>query len=329
MQLTKKHSGYLVVSLDLELMWGMRDHRTIKTYGDAVLGGREAIPHILRLFDAYGVRATWATVGLLFFDNRNQVLKHLPEKLPEYHNRRLSPYDDLENIGPNERADPYHFGRSLIGMIAETPGQEIGTHTFSHYYCLEDGQTASAFQADMEAAADAARDCGIQLQSIVFPRNQWTKESIDICREIGISTYRGNPEAAIYRPMSRSRNKLHVRAMRLADSLVDTGARTSHVLETSENGVYDIRASRFLRPSMPMAIGHDHLRLRRILNEMEEAARNKKLYHLWWHPHNFGRNTARNLVDLESILRHFRKLSESYDMQAAHMADIGEMGLSA
>lgn len=76
-------------------------------------------------------------------------------------------------------------------------------------------------------------------------------------------------------------------------------------------------------------IGHDRLRPRRILNEIEDAARNMRLHHLWWHPYNFRRNTKRNLADQERILQHFRKLSEIYDMQAANMDDIGKMGLSA
>jgi hypothetical protein len=46
-------SGEFVISLDFELMWGVRDHATRDTYGANVLGGREAIPRIfpeVRLF---------------------------------------------------------------------------------------------------------------------------------------------------------------------------------------------------------------------------------------------------------------------------------------
>ena len=42
--------GYFIVSLDLELMWGMKDKKTIATYGDNVLGARKAIPQILKIF---------------------------------------------------------------------------------------------------------------------------------------------------------------------------------------------------------------------------------------------------------------------------------------
>ena len=43
-------SGTFVISLDLELMWGVRDHSTVAEYGDAVLGGRAAIPKMLDRF---------------------------------------------------------------------------------------------------------------------------------------------------------------------------------------------------------------------------------------------------------------------------------------
>jgi hypothetical protein len=58
----------LIISLDFELFWGVRDKRTIGNYGRNILGVREALPAMLALFRDYGIRATWATVGLLLFD---------------------------------------------------------------------------------------------------------------------------------------------------------------------------------------------------------------------------------------------------------------------
>ena len=62
-----------IISLDFELMWGVRDHRGLADYGDAVLGVRRAIPEILARFEAAGIRATWATVGLLFARTREEI----------------------------------------------------------------------------------------------------------------------------------------------------------------------------------------------------------------------------------------------------------------
>lgn len=63
-------SGRFVISLDLELLWGVRDHADKDSYGANVLGARDAVPRILELFAENGVHATWATVG--FFVLREQ-----------------------------------------------------------------------------------------------------------------------------------------------------------------------------------------------------------------------------------------------------------------
>jgi hypothetical protein len=65
---------------------------------------------------------------------------------PRYRDSRLDPYDGA--VGEGEADDPLHFAPSLIGRIRATRRQEISTHTFSHYYCLEPGQDRQAFRAD-------------------------------------------------------------------------------------------------------------------------------------------------------------------------------------
>ena len=155
--------GTFVISLDFELMWGVHDSRTQAEYGDAILGARAAIPQMLSRFAQHGIRATWATVGL-----------------------RRSPYPLLPQIGLNEREDPLHFGGELIARIADTPGQEIATHTFSHYYTLEPGPSLAAFEADIAVAKEVASRDGHQIRSIVFPRNQMTPAHIAACLRHGL-----------------------------------------------------------------------------------------------------------------------------------------------
>ena len=80
-----------------------------------------------------------------------------PHLLPHYADPRLSPYD-FSSIGKDESADPYSFGQSLVQKIKQYDRQEIGTHTLSHFYCLEDGGTREAFAAELDGAkAMAAR----------------------------------------------------------------------------------------------------------------------------------------------------------------------------
>jgi hypothetical protein len=56
----------------------------------------------------------------------------------------------------------------------------------------------------------------------------------------------------------------------------------------------------------------DGLRLRRIQQAMESAARKGMSFHLWWHPHNFGLNLRENLAFLEDLLRHHVMLRDRY-----------------
>ncbi|HTC77854.1 MAG TPA: polysaccharide deacetylase family protein, partial [Terriglobales bacterium] len=166
----------LVISLDLELAWGGRDHLPIARYRKNLLGVRQAIPAILRLFQQHEIHATWAAVGLLFAETREELFASLPAHRPQYDHPRLSPYPDLEHLRANEAEEPCYFGASVLRQIAATPHQEIGSHSFSHFYCLEAGASLESFGDDLAAAQRAAAKRGMVLRSFVFPRNQYSAE---------------------------------------------------------------------------------------------------------------------------------------------------------
>src|SRR5579871_266772 len=115
--------GALVISLDFELHWGVRDKRSIDgSYREKLLGARQAIPQILDLFEEFGVGATWATVGFLFARNRRERDEFLPLIRPQYKYDKLDAYS--EPTGDNEDDDPLHYAPSLVARIAKTPKQE-------------------------------------------------------------------------------------------------------------------------------------------------------------------------------------------------------------
>ena len=206
--------GAFVISLDFELLWGVRDNRTIADYGANILGVREVIPALLDLFAERNIACTWATVGLLFFATNTTMRAALPARKPRYANARISSYHYLDEVGTDEEHDPYYFGLSLIKRILDHPAQEIGTHTFSHFYCLEEGGDIAAFRADLEAARTVAGRLGIKLASIVFPRNQVAH--LSVCRELGLRAFRGNERVWSHRARSASEQTPLVRACRLA-----------------------------------------------------------------------------------------------------------------
>ena len=58
---------------------------------------------------------------------------------------------------------------------------------------------------------------------------------------------------------------------------------------------------------------------------MTKAAKTGSLYHLWWHPHNFGNNVEKNMKFLEEILKHYQYLSGKYGMVSLNMEEAGKL----
>ena len=315
-------SPALVISLDFELYWGVRDHLPLEAYKENLLGVRQAVPALLKLFEQYGIHATWATVGFLFCRDKQQLLASLPGLLPSYDDPQLSPYGSLGQVGANEADDPFHFATSLISAIANSPHQEIGTHTLSHYYCLERGQDVATFRADLQVAQRLATERKIEVKSIVFPRNQYSREYVKVCGELGITAYRGNERSWIYEGRSWRNERALRRALRLFDAYLSLSGEHSFVPSRDEDGICNVPSSRFLRPYAPRLRWLEGLRLRRILGGLNAAAQRSQAYHLWWHPHNFGTHLEENIAFLEKILRHFAGLRQSHGMESLTMSEL-------
>ena len=318
--------GALVISLDFELHWGVRDKCAPDgPYRDNLLGARKAIPRILDLFEEFDVAATWATVGFLFAESRREREELSPAVRPNYADSRLDPYG--EPTGESESDDALHYAASLIQQIGSRAGQEIGTHTFSHYYCLEPGETREAFAADLRSAVTIAKHRGIDVRSIVFPRNQFRPGYEELLKEAGIVCYRGNEPNWMYRPRPRSEETLAVRAPRLLDHYVSlSGPKVVRWDEIAQpNGLCNVRSSMFLRPYSAQRKSFESVRLRRIAGGIHAAAEQRGIFHLWWHPHNFGAQTDENLQFLRSLLEVYSHCRRTHGMLSLSMAGVARL----
>ena len=317
----RRPPGALVFSLDFELHWGVLERDPEGPYGPNLRGARVAVPRMLEVFAERGVGATWATVGLLMARSRAEAERLSPSLRPRYPNPRLDSY--AVPVGEGEEDDPLHYAPSLVRRIAETPGQELATHTFSHFFCLEAGQTREAFAADLAAAAEAARPYGARMRSIVFPRNQHNPAYDGVLREAGIVAYRGNPRAWMYRAAESSGQTLPLRLARGADAFLPLAGEHSWAWSDLRpvDGLSNVPASFFLRPARPGVPAVDTLSLRRVRRAMMSAARAGRVVHIWWHPHNFGVNLEQNLGRLRALLDTFALCRDRWGMRALTMAD--------
>lgn len=317
--------GIFTISMDLELYWGVRDSRSFGDYEANLRGERDAIRGILDLFEAHGIHATWATLGFLFFKDIAELRQHLPGVLPDYHRHQLSSYRYIDERTWGDD-DVYHFAPDMIELIRSCAGQEIGTHTFSHYYCLEEGQTIESFRADLQAAVEIAKARGIPTTSLVFPRNQANPAYLPVLDELDIACYRGNESASFYKPRNQREQSSLVRALRLLDAYINlSGYNTCSLEECARSRPFDIPASRFLRPYSRSLALLESLRLRRIKRAMHHAATGNRLFHLWWHPHNFGADVKHNLAFLRKILVYYDQLKQRYGMQSRNMGEVAAL----
>lgn len=318
-------NGKFVISLDFEIYWGLRDAVKLENYKENLLGVRQVIPLSLALFKKYDIHATFAIVGFLYFDNKTELLNNLPLSKPDYNNTKLSPYNDyLKTIGEDETADEYHFAGSLINQVKQAE-QEIASHTFSHYYCLEKGQTKEAFRQDLIAAKNIAGKRGIECKSIIFPRNQCNKEYLTVCRQMGFTAFRGNEKSWLFSSESLAGEIFLRRPFRLVDAYVNLSGNNCYSIEDMKDlPLVNIPSSRFLRPYSKRFSVFEKLRLKRITNSMTYAAKNNLMYHLWWHPHNFGINIKENFLFLEKILLHYSKLNTEYNFKNVTMQQLAD-----
>lgn len=327
MQDFSKPNGKFVISLDFELMWGVRDLPIKASYAPNINGVWEVIPKTLALFKAYNIKSTIAVVGFLFFKDKKSLEEAVPAHTPSYTDKNLSPYQAyLKGLGSEEAQNRYHFCPELIAEVKAKNAHEIASHTFCHYYCLEEGQTEVEFASDLKAFNEVASKNGIDIQSIIFPRNQYNPEYAATIQKAGIRAYRGNETSWLFSPKTGSERGLVRKIGRFLDRYINlSGHNTYSFAQIANTSPYNIPSSRFLSPYQPKLSVLESLRLQRILSGMTHAAKNKEVFHLWWHPHNFGTHQKENFAFLEKIVAHFTYLNATYGFESATMADLTKL----
>ncbi|AGA78851.1 polysaccharide deacetylase family protein [Echinicola vietnamensis] len=317
-----KGKPLLVISLDFELHWGVFDKVSPEEKRADFERTKVVIPRILEVFERYGVAATWATVGMLLTESREEWEHYKPAELPTYQNPQLSPY---HWVAQNGYDSAIHSAYPLVKQLLLTPGQELGSHTFSHYYTGEPGQQIEQFRADLKASRAIVQDkCGKALQSLVFPRNQFDHQSLKICHEEGFATVRVNPSDWFWKEPVKA--GLLDKVFRTGDAVFPLGRHTTFAqdkLLQTEGLPLQLPASRLLRPLGNYSLMNS-ARIRRIIGEMTFAAKHGLVYHLWWHPHNFGHAPKESMRDLQRLLEVFKKLQQDYGMCSVNMGKLAK-----
>jgi peptidoglycan/xylan/chitin deacetylase (PgdA/CDA1 family) len=312
------------ISLDFELLWGIFD-KVGSTYDPLYFANtRKLVPEMLEVFAKNEIQATWATVGMLFAENEEEWRCYAPEYKPSFRDSKLSAYEFVNNHGLNPAV---HFAPDLINKIMQTPGQELGSHTFAHYYTLERGQSPEQFRQDLQACQRISQDkFGVTLRSLVFPRNHLNELYLPICLQEGFTRVRSNPRNWYWQETQHE--DLSKKIFRSADCFFPVGEDTLFDVEQLTRFPSEpllIPASRIMRPIFKYNKLFNIVRLKRIKGEMNAAAKANKSYHLWWHPHNLATDPIPAMAELRELMLHYKRLKEDFGMQSLNMEGLSEL----
>jgi hypothetical protein len=309
--------GACVVSIDTELAWGGAHRRDGARAQHRFDAEREVIADILAMFARHEIAATWAIVGHLFLD-----ACHDDGQGP--HPELVSPaYEWLGAewlaIDPRSTlaAEPHWYGRDIVDAILACPvRQEIGSHSFSHVIVDDPAGTTHVFSSELAAATRLAAERQVELRSFVYPRNAIAQ--VERLAEHGFRSYRGGRPT----PPFAGRPAWQRRGLGTIDKLRPlSGSAVVPVRHAS--GVWNLPQTYLFAPSTP---GRRRLPpalwSRRPIARLKQAARQRSLFHMWFHPYNVTAKPKRALDALERICRAAARLRDAGDLDIVTMGDL-------
>ena len=286
---THRRTGHLeraafTVSLDFELMWGTKD----RPYGESFrrlceIERREVVDRLLALLTEFGIRATWGVVGNLF--------------LKEDHE------------------DPLLHAADLVEKIRRCPvPQEIASHTMTHAILGSPGCTAAMAERELGDWVREARANGVEFQTLILPRN--CIGHLDIARRLGFRCYRGE-DAGWY--------ESHPRVVRRLGHLMEIlSAHTPASVMPHENaGMWSIPGSMLYTPAFGIRrCVPVWLRVLRANRGLDAALRQKRVFHLWFHPTDLTCRTQAMLDGLRLIFERAASLRDAGLLDILPMQDL-------
>jgi peptidoglycan/xylan/chitin deacetylase (PgdA/CDA1 family) len=310
--------GAFVVSIDTELAWGEAHRRDGSQRGHRFDAERPVIDAILDLFTRYRIAATWAIVGHLFLDacGDDGGDPH-PDLVPPA-------YDWLDEgwlaVDPRSTIEsaPHWYGRDIVDAVLACPvPQEVGSHSFSHVIVDDPACTPEVFGSELAAAGRVAADRGVELRSFVYPRNSIGQ--IERLAEHGYRSYRGGRPAAPF----AGRRGWQRRALTLVDKLRPLpGSATLPARHGS--GVWNVPQTYLFAPATTGRRLPPALWARRPRARLRQAARDRSLFHLWFHPYNVTADPERALAALEVVCREAARLRDAGRLDVLTMGALAD-----
>lgn len=303
--------GIFTISIDYEFAWGYADQALSRKELLLVQSEASITRRLLALLAQYDIKITWAIVG------------HLLEKSCEWQNNIVHPEyvrpvhtDDSNDWFVHHPSEGdydnvlWYDSEHLIRKI-EAEGHEIGSHSYAHVHYGASGTREESVRADLQNVRRIHAALEYPAKSFVFPRNYEGHHCL--LREFGFIAYRG-VTPRFYHVLPRPLQKpFHFISYLYPSAAAVMPRRT-------QNGLVNIPDSMLLfsRAGIRRVVPAALMKLK-ALRGLTKAAREKKVFHLWFHPSNFWHDTDAQFAILESILRN------AADLRAKGLLDVQTM----
>jgi peptidoglycan/xylan/chitin deacetylase (PgdA/CDA1 family) len=294
-----EQTGYFLFSLDTELGWGFFDfdHARSRLFSPDGSREREKIECLLDVFDEFGITATWAITGHLFYKECEEC-----EICPilEWEGK----YQSFKEIYKTN--NPLWYGADIIEtLLTRRTRHEIGFHGYTHQIFDENKMSTDQARFEVREWLRVSNPYGIVPQTVIFPRN--VIGHLDIFQELGFICYRGKESLPkLYQQKNFGKLIKHI------DQILSLSS--PHIYKLSDckiDGLVNLSSSHeffgFNR-SLELVLDSLHLpyiRLRRMANAVKKAASKNKVIHVCAHPWEF-----RTEKDIEKLHYLLSKVSE-------------------
>ena len=188
----KKSEANLVISADFELGWAFRYSRKNNRPEEMADRARRNFPFLIKLFEEYNIKITWATVGHLFLRECKKGDHDWMHRIPFFTNKNwvfskgdwfdCDPYSSI-------RDDKTWYAPDLIEKILNSRVEhEVGCHSFSHIDFSDKNCPRKVAEDEIKACIEVAKQWDINLKSFVFPGG--TYGNYQTLKEFGFTNYR-------------------------------------------------------------------------------------------------------------------------------------------
>jgi len=289
-------TGYFVFSLDTELAWGYFDKDEVRRNRFSPDGAREreSISRLLDVLDEFGISATWACVGHMFYES----CEHCSTcPILDWKGR----YGSFEEV--YETSHPLWYGADVIDQLLKRGARhEIAFHGYTHE--VFDERTMSEHQAKTEIREwlRVAERRGVVPRSVVFPRN--VVGHLPLLEESGLLCFRGAEPASdsgVLPYLGRIRRRLRQVPFVFAPPVYDLPS-------PDPSGLLNLPASpNYFKRSRGLGRLFDVLNLTKLsmsgaIRGVTRAAKESKVVHVWSHPCEF--QTDKDWAKLRHLFSH-------------------------